>query len=426
MIRLTLACSFACCLIGCCLVPAPPQPAADPQPPTPAVAIAPFATPLAAPPPPPIVVPAPAPGRLTRASFDAAGAVPQAPGLRELYEHARRPSTGIENGMLVCSARVRNESWDDSLFAGGADVALRARFGSGPIRSTAQSGLRTYTFPIAQLERGDTVWIRVVDIDVFSHDTIAEGSIRFEQAPFTLTMGQADVECRAVDAALVARRAAAAIHELARTIDELGEVQPDVQGYDLGYPRATAGRVVEAATAARAWTDGGPAYDVEVDRAIAFDTDWDARARRAVGAAMRTLPAPGASTAIRRDLHASVREVACGADAAALGASMSSSTDTTPGGCLVVLALDASSRVTLPALDQPDAQWEAWALDRSAHMWTARVVARSRDGAYLPASEPVVVEPGAPVEVTISLPPGATPVLLRVRDGGRPAILRLE
>ncbi len=383
---------------------------------------------LAAPP-----APAPAPqrlGHLTRGVFDALahGNQPQTREPTALWEGARDPRHGsIERGMLVCQARVHGTGFDDSFFAGGADVALAARFADGAVRSTAQNGHRIYTFPIARLDPGDALWIRVVDVDVFFNDTIAEGSGRFERAPFTLTMGQADVECRAVDPALVSRRTDTALARLGLAIDRLDAAEPDVSAYDLGYPRDEAARVTAAASEVLAWTDAAsPGYRAAVDRATAFDAEWERRAGAAVVAAESALPPPGERIALGTGRELIVREVVCDAGASALAASMGQTAlNVGLGGCLAVVGLSSPRATSLPPMSSVSQPWEAWSLDARGDMRAAPVIGRRQGDRWIAPEETVAITAGESVEVVLALPPRASARLLRVGDGGRPAVLRL-
>lgn len=426
--------------IGCCLLPGSEEEDTDDQAegqPQNGAYTAPSvggtatdAPPASMPPPPPPVAPGAPPGRLTRASFVGSPLAPQAPGAAALFGRSAARTTGpIEDGLLVCSATVRG-NWDDSFFAGGADVALLVRFGEGAAqRATAQNSLRMYTFPISRLTPGESMWVRVIDRDVLSDDTIGEDFERFESAPFTLNMEHADIECRAVDPALVRDRVATAVASLTRAVNALTAATPDVSAYDLGYPSAAAERVIAAAQEVAPWSEGrSREHDAQIERAVGFDAEWERRARAAVDAAMTELPPPGESVAIGGARTISVREVLCGLDATARREAMGeASIDSNTEGCLVVLALAASRRTTLPALEAVDAQWdEVWGLDASARMLGAHIAARARSGAYLPTTEPVVLTPGEPIDVVVSLPRTSQAALLRVRDGGRAVLLRLE
>jgi hypothetical protein len=381
--------------------------------------------------------PAPAPaaparlGHLAEGTFDALanGNQPQPREVTALWESARDARHGsIERGMLICQARVHGAGFDDSFFAGGADVALAARFADGPLRSTAQSGHRIYTFPIARLDPGDALWIRVLDVDVFFNDTIAEGSARFERAPFTLTMGQADVECRAVDPELVSRRTDTAVARLGLAIDALDDAEPDVSAYDVGYPTDEAARVTAAASDVLAWTDASsPRYRAAIDRAVAFDAEWQRRAGAAVLAAESALPPPGAPVALGTGRELTVREVVCGAGASTLVSSMGATAlDIGLGGCLAVVELSSPRATSLPPLSPVSQPWEAWSLDARGDMSAAPVVARRQGDRWIAPDETVAIAPGESVEVVLALPAHSSARLLRVGDGGRPAVLRVR
>lgn len=430
--------------IGCCLpIPfdapaddpgaAPPVQAGASGPATPPTSSAP--TPAAPPPATPAFETLPAgawaggPPRLAGAMRASDRRVPQVDGLRALFESSRTPREGtLEDALLVCAARVHGGGFDDGVFAGGADVALAARFGGSSIRSTDQTSARLYSFPVSRLARGDALWLRVIDRDAFFDDTIAEGSARFARAPFTLTMGQADVECRAVDPARVGRRADRALAALDRALDGLERARPDVQAPGLGYPSARAGRATVAARRARAWIDAShEAYLRRVDRAEAIDESWERRATAAVRDAADRLPAPGVDAPIGRARRVRVERVACGMDASELAAQMQDvATGAGASGCLVVLSLAARQATTVAPTARADARWAVWGIDDGAATHPARLVARRRGEAWLDPAASATVPAGARIELVLALPAGADPTLLRVREGGRPALLRLR
>ena len=76
----------------------------------------------------------------------------------------------LEGGMLVCRVGLTGGGYDPGPFAGGADVYMRLSVAGGPRRRTRQTSSRTYTFPVAHLERGETLSVQVMDQDVFADD----------------------------------------------------------------------------------------------------------------------------------------------------------------------------------------------------------------------------------------------------------------
>jgi hypothetical protein len=121
---------------------------------------------------------------------------------------------------------------------------------------------------------------------VFFDDTMAEGSAAYSPTPLLLTMGQADVACRALAPSLVAERSAEAVTALERA--------------------------------------------------------WARERRQAVARAMRELPPPGTDV-VDGAQRIGVREVLCGASAQAIRSEVASSFD--PGGCLVVVQVEDEGRV---------------------------------------------------------------------------------
>ena len=122
--------------------------------------------------------------------------VPQRPDAPALFSRARPVEGAITRGMLVCRAVVRG-SFDDSFFAGGADVSMSLAIGGSAAASTGQRPSRVYTFPVRELTPGATLTIGLVDRDVVFSDPIASATVTYTSTP-SFEREHASVECRAL------------------------------------------------------------------------------------------------------------------------------------------------------------------------------------------------------------------------------------
>lgn len=428
--RSFIALSLAWLIPGCCFVDAlePTEPIGTPAPIPIATEGPSFAPPPVAPPT-PLTALAPLSSALVGL---ARGPVPQAPGGASLFESAVPHEGAIERAMLVCRARVRGGGFDDGVFAGGADVSIAARLGRGEVRRTPQTSSHVYTLPVARLEPGSTVWVRVIDDDVLFDDTIAEGSTRFSRTPLELTMGQADVECRAVAPARVALSAGEEIASLAGALDRLDAIEPDLLAPELGYPRARVQPTLDAAVRAAAWVDwSDPQLEAQIERARAFDRAWPERAGRVVEAARDQAPHVGTPTAVGRR-RVTVSGMACRDAADALRAESGAPG---MGGCVVLATVEAGSApLRLHATTgtiEPDAPLEAWAIDASGRTVSLTVSGRRDAHGWIARSEERVLEPGSAMELVLGVQPGVIigfePVLVRLRDApSAPVVVRVE
>lgn len=256
-----------------------------------------------------------------------------------------------------------------------------------------------------------------------SNDTIAEGSTTLTRAPFTMTMGQADVECRVVPSALVASHAESAVRTLAVRIDALGASQPDVTAPDLGYPRELVSRTIEATRGAAAWLEwSDPELARQVDRAVTFESDWEERASRAVGEALAELPAAGTPIELSPGRQITASRRVCGRAANALRDEIGAPARYI--GCLVSLTVETERPLRLAAAGV-NTVWpfEEWVIDARGEVTDPWIVGwRDADGWVAPGEERVV-EAGTTIEIVIESPREAEPVLLRLRDATSPAIV---
>lgn len=330
--------------------------------------------------------------------------VPQIESVRARFDAARPTEGPLLDTVLVCSATLHNGGFD--VFAGGADVALAMRVGTGALRGTPQSDERVYSFPISRLAAGEMIWVRVIDRDLFVDDTIAEGSVAFARTPFTLTMGQADVTCRALDPALVATRRGERLEGLRAAVALLPVPLPDVSASDLGYPHAPVERVRSSLAGATAWTDpSDPALTEALEPAETWARAWDDATHDAVASATHTLPPPG--TVVRDgDSGLSILRQACGTDAMTLRAEIAA--PDAPGGCIVVLHVESSSL----AMDgAPISGLDTWALDPSGARLPLSMLGVRREGVWQRVEGSTRIGDG---DLAFFMEPGADAVLMRV------------
>jgi hypothetical protein len=396
-------------LVGCCIgagLPlAPPSPAEPPS-------IAPPLSPSWPPPSSPSSVPPVAPMILPRPFELDPSSVPQIDSLRSRFDAARPTEGALLDTVLVCSATLHNGGFD--VFAGGADVALAMRVGTGALRGTPQSAERVYSFPVRHLVVGDSIWVRVIDRDLFVDDTIAEGSTAFARTPFTLTMGQADVTCRALDPALVATRRGEHLDGLRLAIELLPIPAPDVSATDLGYPHAQVERVRAALAGATAWMDpSDPSLTEVLAPTETWVRDWDRAARDAVASAERTLPAAGTAVTDGERRLSIVRQ-ACGTDAMTLRTELA--IPDAPGGCIVLLHVEdpgTGALVIDAARVSPPWGPDTWALDRAGARLPLSPLALREGGAWRRVDGSTRIPSGGS-DVAFFMEPGADAVLMRV------------
>jgi hypothetical protein len=93
---------------------------------------------------------------------------------------------------------------------------------------------------------------------------------------------------------------------------------------------------------------------------------------------------------------------------------------------LAVVGLSSPRATSLPPMSPVSQPWEAWSLDARGDMSAAPVIARRQGERWVAPDETVAIAPGESVDVVIALPARSSARLLRVGDGGRPAVLRLR
>jgi hypothetical protein len=374
-------------------------------------------------PPPPAVDVAPPPLPESAHSLDAVAfdiverGVPQAPAPAALFAAARPHTNGpVVRGLFVCSATLDSEDAYDDSIAGGPDVALEVRLGRGEVRSTPQTALRIYTLPVARLDPGDPIWIRVLDRDVIFDDTISERGGSFASTPFVLDMDHADVDCRVLEGEAVARPARAAIGAMASAIDALDSAAPDPKVEQLGYPQVGAARVMTASSRALAWLHpSDPEYVAQRMRAHAFETRWSEHAAAAVEGARRALPTPGTNVALGHRFHVRVTSHSCGTP----GATRSDPLAPDPSTCHALLELEARERTSVPM------SLESAVLTTEGTEYRAAISARQVSGTWVAPAEVHTLEPSQRALLAVQYP-DRDPPILRVRDAGEPILLRLR
>ncbi|MFO0714118.1 MAG: hypothetical protein U0353_29950 [Sandaracinus sp.] len=412
-------------LSGCCLGAgvAPPEPPPEPPPTLPPDSLEPFGGSTATPPPlPPYTEP---PSLLESPSVAlelarAATGVPQRSDATQLFSRARPIEGAIHRGMLVCHAAIRGQ-YDDSLFAGGADVAMSLQLAGGETMGTGQRSSRTYTFPIGALEPGTTVSIGVVDMDVLFNDPIGNGATTYTGTPFEIEHPNARIECRGI--ASVEAQAQRALGRYQHALEAFETRTPDLLARDLGFPETRA--VQEAAEDAASWI-GWHDGDMEAGlrRAHQIDDAFAATIGPRVVEVLPTLP-PAEEPRNVGDRTIRVARTICDDEARAVRTEMGESL--APGrspACHVVLELEALRGTRLAGATY--GAGEAWTLREDGRRERAeRLATRCGDVWHRP-DEPFSLERGERCEVHLGLSePGA---MLRV--GGElartPVLVRFE
>lgn len=221
------------------------------------------------------------------------GWVVQADDPRALYDRSAGVTLSgpAQEAMLVCRAVLHGGGYDDSLFAGGADVYLRLRVGGGALRHTLQTPIRTYTFPLSELAPGDSVAVTVMDDDVFADDRIGSGSGTFGGGELVIDAGGASVTCRPVAPEVVQEGRERARRRLRAAVARLGTPRPRLDQPDFAYPMSAAGEVRAAIPPAHAWSvHSDPEVSAMVEQAAAFEEAWQDAIGTAIDDAVERLP----------------------------------------------------------------------------------------------------------------------------------------
>jgi hypothetical protein len=408
---------------GCCFASDPDlaAPIAAPEPTT-----APWPTseppPYVPPPPPPPYVEAAsllAPPSMA-SSLEGSSLVPQRPDARRLFDRARPVEGAIHRGLLVCRTEIRGQ-YDDSLFAGGADVSMSLTVGAGEPMATGQESSRTYTFPIAALEPGTTLHLGAVDVDVLFSDPIGGVDAEYTRTPFEAEHPNVTFRCRALES--VEAQAQAALARYRRALDGFAATSPELSALDLGYPSTAP--VVEAAEEAASWLgwrDGD--MRAGADRAREIDAAFVQRVGERVVSTATTLPS-GSEPSERGDRRIRIARTVCDDEARAFRADMGDAVSTTRSpACHVVLEIEARRGLRLEG--PPPSEAEAWTLREDGTREHAERLAIFHDGAWHRPNEPISLAAGEHCEVHLGVhEPGA---LLRV--GGAlsriPGLLRFD
>ncbi len=408
---------------GCCFDAARAPPPTIERPPEPQPwEREPYEPPEPPPPLPPYVEPPYrfSPPSIATALEEAAHGTPQRADAPQIFSRARPIEGEIHRGLLVCRAQIRGQ-YDDSLFAGGADVAMTVTVGQGEAMSTGQHASRTFTFPIASLETGTSVAASVVDVDVLFSDPIGGGTASYERTPFTIEHPNATIECRALPS--VEAEAQRALTRFRRALDGFDAREPDLVASDLGFPSTEPVR--SAAEDVASWVGWS---DAELRAGIDHARELDAAYARTIGPAVvarrEALPAMNEPTSAG-DRALRIVRVACDDEARALRAEMGEpvSDDREPA-CHVVLEVEARRAMRLAP--RPAAEDEAWTLSEDGTRERAQRIATHCGDAWIRADAPRSMQRGDRCEVHLGVSaPGA---LLRV--GGElaltPLLLRFD
>ena len=402
---------------GCCFDASSPPPHFEPLPPP-----EPY-TPEDIEPPPPLPPYVEPPYRygspsIAAALEEAAHGTPQRADAPQLFARARPIEGEIHRGLLVCRAQIRGQ-YDDSLFAGGADVAMTVTLGQGEAMSTGQHASRTFTFPIASLEPGTTVAASVVDVDVLFSDPIGGGTASYQRTPFTIEHPNASIECRALPS--VEAEAQRALSRFRRALDGFHSGEPDLVAGDLGFPSVEPVRA--AAEDVASWVGWS---DPELRAGFAHARELDAAYAATIGPAViarhDALP-PMNEPTNAGDRTLRIVRVACDDEARALRAEMGVQvSDHREPACHVIVEVEARRAMRLAP--RPPAIDEAWTLSEDGTRERAQRIATRCGDAWLRADAPRSMQRGERCEVHLGVSaPGAilrvgaelslTPVLLR-------------
>lgn len=364
-------------------------------------------------------------GHLNQQSFTAltTGAVPQAPDPRGLFDRAARVQADhVQGGLIACRVRLTRGGYDDSLFAGGADVYMHLRLGQGPQRTSPHRSARVFTFPVEDLERGDALSVTVMDRDVFFHDRIGGGRADYTGGETVIHASPgAEVRCRPIAPATVDRARSRALRQVSRAIDRLDRAAPELEAYDFAYPGDRTTAVLDATREALAFMMlSDPELEAQVDRAVEFDDRWEERVQAAVDEASQTLSEPGAPARVPRLGTLHVDSYACGRAAATereqIGEALVGS------GCVLRLGWIPSRTGPVQPSD-----FEVWGIDGDGGMPTATVEAiETSEGVWTGFDAAPQAHRGQATSLALSFAPGTRPRLLRVRGPGRAVLLRLE
>lgn len=328
--------------------------------------------------------------------------LPQRPDAPSLFARARPVDGAITRGMLVCRAVVRG-SFDDSFFAGGADVSMSLAVGSGETMSSWQIPSRVYTFPIRELAPGTSLAFGLVDRDVLFSDAIASATVAYTAAPFTFEREHASVECRALPS--VEAQAQRALTRYRASLEAFHAPTPDLSAEDLGF--GSAEPVARAAEEAASWIGWG---DPDLAAGTARAREIDAAYLESVGARVVEVreALPAGEPVVGGDRALRVLRVVCGRDTVALRAEMGAVMR--PGAaprCHVVLEIEARRGLLLSGGNDG-----AWTLQEDGSRELARPVATRCGETWHGHAEAIQLARGERCEVHLGVSePGA---LLRV------------
>lgn len=357
-----------------------------------------------------------------------AGTTLQVPDPRGLYDRAGAdaPAT-VDDGVLVCVARLTRGGYDDDFFGGGADVYMVVRLGEGAERGTHQTSRRAYSFPVAHLEEGDLVRVRVLDQDMFRDDLIGQGSARWQGGALAISTDGAEVSCRVAHGDVVARPLERALRRVDGRLERLRGARPDVAAYDLGYPTQRAADVRSALSEVLAWAPAGSdAIQDRIARAAEVEEAWEDASRDAVDEAIADRPPPGETVPFARTGTVRSSGLLCGAEAARMRDELAAHLDPSAG-CLLRVDITADRGGLLPA--SGDGALDVWGLDRTATMIPLQPIGLHHGEEWLDAvrrQEPLSYGRGDVITEVYAVPAGTRPALLRLGRGAHAVALRVE
>lgn len=348
---------------------------------------------------------------------------PMRPNAAALFDRAR-PHTGpVERGLLICRVGIQGY-FDDSFFAGGADVSLSFRVGEGAWRATPQASSRVYTMPLSHVALGAPFEFNVVDQDVIFHDHIASLETAYAGAPFALQAEQATLQCRVMQD--VSREAGQALARYLRRLEPLetgGLPAPDLLDTNLGF--VVSEEVLAAAADAASWVGwDAPEMVAARARAGAIDGAFEYAVGEAVTRTAPTLPAFGEPITLR-DRSLRIARVGCGEEAEEMRRAMGPIPVAGTSYCRAILEITATARLTLGAIRALD-PIEMWALQNTGARDRVQRVGIHHGDQWVRPDQPLTLGRGETCEVHIGFSRRAALLRLGSELARAPVLLRFE
>lgn len=323
------------------------------------------------------------------------------------------------------------------------DPNLQVRVGEGPVHtmSGGEDILRWhFSVPVSELHDGSRVWMRVIDEDVFSHDTIEEHTVVvIDGSPILSSKERSVVECRVADPAIVESASQDAVDSANRAIDHLeAQLTPRATHPQLGYPAEEVDEARLRLRSVAAWR-GWDSSEVAAlkDRHAALDATWSTRARSLLDERRALLPEPLAENDLGAGMSLRARPLGCGlAGIEAISTYSQELSSQRSDRCYVMVELRKSSGRDIQLGHAgselgPFAPIAISSVDGEGRMKPAHIVRQARDGRALAEEHELTLSAGDRVEVLLEVAPvdGGDPAAIRelwVRSEGRPHLVRIR